>query len=329
MADDHVHATADALNARHGLGGALQFRAGPGGLVIADIRNAHASASVCLQGGQLLQWQPRDQAVPVLWLSDSARYAAGKAIRGGIPVCWPWFGAPQNAGLAPTAPAHGFARTLPWQVTETAVLGNGESLLRLCLDDGPQTRALWPERFHLELQITVGASLALTLITANSGAAPLVITQALHSYFRVGSIDATTVQGLAAAPYYDAVLGTEVPATGAPITFGAEVDRVYDSSGDCRIEDPALGRRIHIAKTGSASTVVWNPWQAKAERLGDMAPAQPPGPASAGGWQQMVCVESGNARHRAVQIAPGANHVLSVHYAVEPLLPLPAKPESE
>jgi D-hexose-6-phosphate mutarotase len=324
MADDDVHATADALNARHGLGGASQFRVGSGGLVIADIRNAHARAAVCLQGGQVLHWQPHDQAVPVLWLSDSARYAAGKAIRGGIPVCWPWFGAPQGAGLAATAPAHGFARTLPWQVAEAGVLANGASLLRLCLDDGPQTRALWPGRFHLELQITVGASLALTLVTANSGPAPLVITQALHTYFRIGAIASATIHGLAAAPYYDAVREAEATGTAAPITFGAEVDRVYDSSGDCRIEDPVLGRRIHIAKTGSASTVVWNPGQAKADRLGDMAPAQPPGPGSAGGWQQMVCVESGNARHRTVQIAPGGQHALRVHYRVEPLPPSPA-----
>jgi len=322
--------TIDALNARAAIAGTLAFRVGPGGLWFADVHNADATATVCLQGGQVLHWQPRGQAVPVLWLSDTARYVPGTAIRGGIPVCWPWFGAAPAvpAGAAPL-PAHGFARTRPWRVAQTRALAGGQTQLCLRLAPTPESLALWPGRFSLELQLTVGAELELTLVTANTGGVPLRISEALHTYFRIGAIDAIGVHGLAQAPYFDAVLGREVAAV-APagsaqrgdgaddgaIRFAGELDRVYDAGGACRITDPILGRTIELAATGAASTVVWSPGEAKAQRLGDLAAAMPPGPASAGDWRSMVCVESGNARHRAVEVAAGDCHALGVRYRV-------------
>ncbi len=323
----------DALHARFGLAGTLIVRAGPGGLCFADVDNVHAQASICLQGAQLLHWQPRTQALAVLWLSESARYLAGKAVRGGIPVCWPWFGA-APAAAPQGAPAHGFARTQPWRLAATAALPDGRTWLRLVLEQSAATHAWWSQSFSLALEITVGTTLTLRLVTGNTGTLPLVITEALHSYFRVGDITRIGVCGLDQAPYFDAVLGQEQAAeTGTVMRFAGEVDRIYDrvdgrvdqgekdGAAHCRIDDPVLGRRIHITQQGSASTVVWNPWQAKAERLGDLGPAQPPHPDATSawqhtGWQQMVCVESGNARHRAVRIEPGQSHTLGVQYRV-------------
>ena len=309
-----------ALAERHGGTGSLAFHEGPGGLVFVGVDNRHARATLCLQGAQLTHWQPHDQAHAVLWLSDAARPAPGKAIRGGIPVCWPWFGAPV-AGAAdppPGGPAHGFARTRAWQFDAAHELADGATRLHLSLADDADTRALWPAAFALALHITVGRTLRLELVTRNTGVTEVTIGEALHTYFRVGDIGAITVGGLAGAGYFDAASAAaggaapHVRPPGAPesdpIRFTGEVDRVYDNAGLCHVDDPQLGRRIHIATSGSGSTVVWNPWEAKAERLGDLGPL---------GWRAMVCVESGNARDRVVRLRPGASHALCARYHVE------------
>jgi D-hexose-6-phosphate mutarotase len=301
-----------ALTSRFAGIGGLAFRAGPGGLLFADVANGQARASVCLQGAQLTHWQPHEQAHPVLWLSDAARYAPGKAIRGGIPVCWPWFGAPPPGLAAAPAPAHGFARTLGWDLHAARTLTDGATELVWHLGASAPTRALWAAQFLLELRMAIGATLELALTSHNTGTHALELTEALHTYFRVGDIGAIAVGGLAGAAYFDAAPG----AAAAPdrqrrqagaVRFDAEVDRVYESSGECWIDDPVLQRRLHIAKSGSAATVVWNPWDAKAERLGDVGPGQ---------WRQMVCVESGNARPTVVHLAPDASHCLTVLYRV-------------
>lgn len=320
-----------ALNARHGIAGVLDFHRGPGGLPWARVHNGQASASVCLQGAQVTAWQPHDQAHPVLWLSPAARYLAGKPIRGGIPVCWPWFGTPEPpaqgaAGAAPPAarPAHGFARNQLWTVHDARQDTSGATELTLALTDSPASRALWPGAFALALRVRVGASLALALETRNTGTVPLHITEALHTYFHVGDIGAVAVHGLAGAAYFDAVLAAAGAAAAAEgcthagaVRFTQEVDRVYASSAACTIEDAALGRRIGITKSASASTVVWNPWAAKAERLGDLGAGDArPGTPTPAGWRQMLCVESGNARAAVVAVAPGTQHVLGVEYRV-------------
>jgi D-hexose-6-phosphate mutarotase len=311
-----------ALADRNGGTTGLVFREGSGGLVFVDVANRHASASVCLQGAQLIHWQPHDQIHPVLWLSAGARYEPGKAIRGGIPVCWPWFGAAVAGCAQPAAagPAHGFARTQTWQFDAAQNLADGATRLCLRLADNAQTRQLWPAAFDLALRITVGASLELELTSRNTGSATVLITEALHTYFQVGDIEAVAVHGLAGARFVDSVALAAAGAGAAPdadrthayahdgaVRFAGELDRVYDTPGDCRIDDPVLGRSLHIAKSGSASTVVWNPWQAKAERLGDIVP---------GGWRQMVCVESGNAGANTVRLAAGASHCLTTRYRI-------------
>jgi D-hexose-6-phosphate mutarotase len=249
------------------------------------------------------------------------RYAAGRATRGGIPVCWPWFGA---AAPAPGLPSHGFARTRPWQVCAARCPAAGEIELTLGLRDDATTRALWPHAFAVELHVRVGATLALELVTRNTGAAPLVVGEALHTYFRVGDIAAVRVEGLEGRAYVDNTVDSTVDGVGGArrehqdgtIVFTGEFDRVYEDDGPaCAIVDPALGRRIRVGKTGSASTVVWNPWSAKAERLGDLGP----GSAGQGGWREMLCVESGNALAHTLRLAPGAEHRLGVRYAVDPL----------
>ncbi len=307
---------AEALNSRLSIPGQLVFREGTDGLVFADIDNAHAVASLCLQGGHLTSWRPKDQDRPVVWLSEAARFARGKSIRGGVPVCWPWFGPhATEAGW----PAHGYARTVDWEVTDTRALDGGETEIALALVENAQTRAQWPHASRLEILVTVGRSLKLILITTNLGDHDFVIGEALHTYFQVGDIADVRVTGLEGCEYLDKVEGFARRREVGAIAFAGETDRVYvDTEAECVIEDARLGRRIRVAKSGSRSTVVWTPWTEKAEKMGDFGPGEAgPGGTSRGGWRQMLCVESANALDNAVTVLAGATHRMTVEYRVE------------
>jgi glucose-6-phosphate 1-epimerase len=298
-----------AANARFGLSGRITFREIPGGLVVMEVANSHGHAAIALQGGHVMSWQPKSQAEPVVWLSRIARFAPGKSIRGGVPVCWPWFGPhPADPGL----PAHGFARTVPWEVTATRELDNGASEIALALVETDRTRAMWPHRAGVSMRVTVGATLEIALTTQNRDEHDLVIGEALHAYFQIGDIADIRIRGLEACEYLDkAGGGSERRRQDGPVVFSAETDRIYlNTEAECAIEDTRLQRRIRVAKSGSRSTVVWNPWTAKADKMGDFGPD---------GWRRMVCVESANAAENVVTVVPGAEHRLWVQYAVEAL----------
>ena len=307
--------TAQQLNAEFGIDGQLNFREDASGLVVAEINNAQATASLCLQGAHLMTWQPKSQAVPVVWLSRDAKLAAGKSIRGGVPVCWPWFGAhASNANF----PAHGFARTVPWKITETGTEENGATRLSLRLLSNGQTREQLPYEAQLKLKIVVGETLRMELTTENTGTdsymgtSEFSISEALHTYCRIGDIGSVRITGLDECEYWDKVGGSTLKKQEGAISFSGETDRVYiNTATECVIEDDLLKRRIHVAKSGSLSTVVWTPWIEKADKMGDMG--QPDG------WREMVCVESGNALGNTLRIPAGGQHTLTVEYRAEPL----------
>jgi dihydroxy-acid dehydratase len=307
--DAQVHA--DPL-ARFAIPGQLSFRTGAGGLVYADIDNHGGRATICLQGAHVVSYRPKSQQAPVVWVSDAAKFAPGKSIRGGVPVCWPWFGAHDTeSGF----PAHGFARTVPWTVTGSRKRNDARTELTLRLVENEQTRAQWPHPAKLELTVVVGDKLEVRLATTNAGDKPVKIGEALHTYFHVSDIGAVKVEGLEGCDFHDKVENFVRRAQRGDIGFDGEVDRVYvNTPADCVIVDPGLKRRIRIAKTGSQSTVVWTPWTEKAEKMGDMGKGK-----SGAGWREMVCVESGNAMDNIVTIAPGETHTLVVTYSVEPL----------
>jgi D-hexose-6-phosphate mutarotase len=305
------------LNDKYAIPFKLRFKPYGDGLIMADITNAHASASICLQGGQLLSWQPVSTAEPVLWMSKDAQFAAGKSIRGGIPVCWPWFGA---HGSESSFPAHGFARTQPWQVKGTRSLDDGSTELSLtmplAIDISAAVQNMWPHQAQLDMLINVGSSLKIALITRNLGDADFVFTEALHTYFQVSDVAKIQVNGLNGCSFHDKAAGWTQGQQVGVIRFEGEYDRVYvNTAAACVIEDAAFGRRIHIAKIGSQSTVVWNPWAARAAQMGDLGFDLVTDDAS--GWKRFVCVESGNALENAVTVAAGKSHTLAVEYRVE------------
>ena len=294
-----------ALNARFGIPDRVAFQMVEGGLVVAEVGNPHATARIALQGAQVLDWTPAGER-PVIWLSPNAVFAVGKAVRGGVPICWPWFGPhPVESGF----PAHGFARTRNWEVLQSQQLADGRSTLAFRLVQDADSRALWPHESELTLLVSVGQQLQIDLLTRNTGREPFTVSQALHTYFAVSDVREVELRGLEGLPYIDKVDGGARREQSGAVTLGAETDRVYlDHGGEVVIDDPGLQRRIHIDRRGSHSTVVWNPWAEKSAAMADMGE---------GVWRGMLCVEAANAADDAVTLAAGDEHRLQVAYRVQ------------
>ena len=291
--------TLEDLNATHALPHHLSFFSGPGDLPFLQVRNAHAEAVVSLYGAQVLSYRPVGAEADVLFLSERASYEAGKAIRGGVPVCWPWFG-PDPQGLG--RPNHGFARTRLWSVLNTDATPAGETRVALGLRDTPHTRALWPHAFELTLQITVGTTLRLALTTRNTGDAPFQITQALHSYLAVADIAQATVTGLGGCGYIDNATGAHgaVRQQVDEVRFKAEVDRIYTGApAELTLVDGAGQRALHIRSAGSSTSVVWTPGASLAARMADLGD---------GDHRRFLCVETANAADEVVTVPPGSEH---------------------
>ncbi|MCB1546792.1 MAG: D-hexose-6-phosphate mutarotase [Hyphomicrobiaceae bacterium] len=298
--------TLEALRRQYRIDGVLDFARNAAGAAIAVVTTPAATAEVALAGAQVLGWQPAGQA-PVIWLSPAARFVEGKAPRGGIPICWPWFGAHTSDA---TLPAHGFVRTASWRVRGASV-ENGSVTLRFAYSTGEATRGMWPHDADLALEIVISHRLRLRLATLNTGASPFVLGQALHTYFHVGDIASAHVVGLEGQSYIDTLAGHARLRQDGPIAFAEEVDRVYlGAPQGLAIVDRALSRRITIEAGGSASTVVWNPWIAKSARLGDMG---------ADGYRRMLCVETANAFDDQRRLSPGERHELSLEIGVSTL----------
>jgi glucose-6-phosphate 1-epimerase len=297
-------ATVEELNDAFGLDGHLRFEPGVNGLTRAVIDNAHARARVYLHGAHVTAYEPVTDR-PVLWLSDRARYRPGAAIRGGIPVCWPWFGPhPSDADK----PQHGFARLCSWRVTDTAVLGDGGTRIALGLSDDDARRAVWPHRFELALTVTVGRALSVELSARNTGNDPFSCTGALHTYLAVADVEQARVCGLDGTDYIDKLDGDARKTQRGDVVVSGAVDCIYLSAPPLRLLDRPGRRRIRISATGSGTTVVWNPWRELAAAMDDVPDD---------GYRRMLCVEAANARHDARSVAPGQVHTLSQTIAVD------------
>lgn len=279
-----------------------------GSLPVIDINNRHGAGRILLQGALLLEWAPVNQE-PVVWLSPKAKFIPGRAPRGGVPICWPWFGPHE---IEPGFPAHGIARTAQWESTEAALTDNGAHRLTFALVRDEANCHFWPHDTPLTLSYTLGAALEIELITHNHSSHPVTISEALHTYFGVGDIRETRVKGLDGSEYIDKVAQGQRYHQSGDVTFSGETDSVYlGTTADCVIEDPILQRVIRIEKQGSRSTVIWNPWAEKAEKMGDY---------TENGYLNMVCVESGNALYDRLVLTPGEEHRLWAKYSVSKLV---------
>jgi D-hexose-6-phosphate mutarotase len=245
------------------------------------LRNRFGVAAVALHGAHVLSYVPNN-ARPVIWMSEHSKFEPGQPIRGGVPVCWPWFGTDPRGRFG----GHGFARLAAWQVARTETAPGGETTVKLALTEAMVSPEFLPRPFRLSLLVTLGAELVLALKIHNTGDQALEYSGALHTYFQVSDASRIQITGLEECDYFDSVLGVEGIQRGA-IVIDREIDRIYKgTSGICRIVDPGFDRVIRVAKSGSTSTVVWNPWIAKSQRMPDFGDEE---------YHTMVCIEAANA----------------------------------
>ena len=274
----------------------ITMTADPGGRSALQLEGSGGRVVVATTGAQVLSWLT--PAGDVLWTASHPRFRPGEPVRGGIPLVFPWFGDdPTGAGR----PAHGFARTLEWQVTASRA---GPTVVLSAADDAA-TRALWPHAFRLELAVGIADELRLALTVTNTGSSPFTFEQALHSYFAVGDIGAASVHGLEGLPFVEqAAAGDPNPDPAAPVRFVAETDRIYQGVPDrLTLRAPRLDRSVRLASTGARSAIVWNPWPEKTARLSQM---------DLDDWRRFCCVETANVREHAIELAAGAQHTLEL-----------------
>jgi glucose-6-phosphate 1-epimerase len=275
----------------------------PAGLPHLDITTPAATARAFFHGAHVAEWQPAHAAAPVLWLSPHSFYRQDKSIRGGVPICFPWFG-------DRLTPAHGFARLMTWPLTLAADEADGTVTLAFTLETDEHTSPLWPHRSRATYRASIGSTLALTLEVENRGDVPFAFEEALHTYLAVQDITQVSIGGLEQTEYLDKPTGFARRQQGSEaIRFLGETDRVYlDTTSSCRVVDRAGSRTIVVSKSDSRSTVVWNPWADRAAALPDFGADQ---------WRRMVCVETANVGAAVIHLEPGTSHAMRAVVAVE------------
>lgn len=297
--------TINELNQKFAISDKLVFCESKGDLPIASIKNQFAVAEISLYGAHILKYQPVGQN-DLLWMSACSMFEKGKPIRGGIPVCFPWFGPHINDS---SKPQHGFARLLTWNVIKTSEFSNETVELILELTSNDYTRELWPCEFRAEMKFIIGSSLEVELTYHNTDNQSFVCSDALHTYFNISDVANTKISGLQGITYYN---GFEKEASGKQteqyLNIQQEENRRYiRHSGECIIEDSGLNRKIHVCKKGSNVTVVWNPWE-NARNIVDMPD---------NGYKTMVCVEAVNAYDDIVTVDAGKSYSVSTKIWVE------------
>lgn len=285
----------ETLNRDFGNGESVRFVAEHKDFPSLWIRNRFAEAKIALQGAHLYHFARHGEA-PLLWLSETAIFKTGKAIRGGVPVCWPWFGPhPHDTAL----PNHGFARTAEWDVVRVEERSDGATEAVFRLHDTQKSRSLWPYRFRLTLKMIIAEALTLELTTENRDREAFEIGSALHTYFNVSEIEKISVSGLERVRYFDQ-LDQKYKLQSGPVRFCEETDRIYLKPPDViTLED--AHRSVRIVQKGSRSAVIWNPWAQKSKSFADM---------QNDAYKKMVCIETANALEDIRILASGESHTL-------------------
>lgn len=283
----------EILDEKFGIEGEVGFMEMDGDLVYINVSNKHADADICLYGAHVTSYRPV-RTMEMLWVSPDSFFEQGKPIRGGIPVCFPWFGPHKTDS---SLPQHGFARLVYWDVLKTATLAGGETEIRLGLQSSAETKIYWPFDFEAVLTIVVGAQLTVTLDVKNTSAAAFSYTCALHSYFVVSDLAHVAIDGLSGLTYYNQLTGQNEQQTDEVLTITEGLTRHYlNTESAVVLADKAFRRRMKIEKSGSKVTTVWNPGEAACAGIADIPDD---------GFVNFVCIEATNAFDFPVTVAPG------------------------
>jgi glucose-6-phosphate 1-epimerase len=296
--------TVAELDRQLGIPGVARVSEGNGGLARVQITGAFGEGEMYLHGAHVTSWKASGDD-EVLFISTKSRWEEGQAIRGGIPICFPWFrGKSDNLH----APAHGFVRTKMWQLESIIENENGISLTMFTQSD-EHTRKWWPGEFRLTHRATFGSELRLELVCMNTGTTPFRFEEALHTYNRIANIQDARLQGLDGVSYLDNTELNKVKTQRGDVTIASPTDSAYrNTQNEVDLLDPNMKRRIRLRKEHSLSTVVWNPWSEGAAHLQDLGDGE---------WRQFLCVEASNILDAAINLAPGQEHSMTAILTVE------------
>jgi glucose-6-phosphate 1-epimerase len=293
----------EELQTTHGIPGVATIVGGHGGLTKVVVQTPACSGEIYLHGAHVTSWKPADNE-ETIFVSKESRWEDGRAIRGGIPICFPWF---RNKADNPSAPQHGFARIKSWQLDAIRAKDNAVTV-ELSIVNDAESRVWWPSDFRLTYRARFGKNLDLELQMENTGQSGFRFEEALHSYHSVGNVADVRIDGLDGITYLDNTDSNKPCLQSGPVKFAAPLDRVYlDTAHALHLTDPQMGRQVNVTKTNSLTTVVWNPWEEGARSMSDMGDEE---------WKQMACIEASNIRDFAVNLQPGQQHTMLVAISV-------------
>lgn len=290
---DHLN-----LTIKQPLSASVQLMTDKNNVEYLSISHPKAQACFTLHGAHLIHFQPADKS-PIIWLSKTAIFDNKKAIRGGVPICWPWFGAPA-AKLGTGLPAHGFARNTQWQLGQVNETEASVSV-EFKLTDSEATRALWPYSFELTLKAEISETIKLSLTTHNTGDESLSYLAALHTYLTISAPEQVTVTGLGST-YVDSLDNRSMKNAAKKLLIDGPIDSLYIEPTDkVVLSDAGLDRVLEIVSKGHDTIVAWTPWIEGAKSMADMPDD---------GYETMLCLEAA-ITGTAIEVAPGKQHILS------------------
>ncbi len=298
----------ELLNKQFGITEKLHFTIEEDGFIVANINNQFSTAKISTYAAQVLSFKPKSEEHDLIFLSETSLYEAGKAIRGGIPICWPWFG-DDTSGLG--RPSHGFVRNQQWAIINSKLDSKGQVNITLGFDATNDTKAVWPYDFELRLNIIVGQALELNLTTKNIGSETFTITQALHTYFNISDIANITVTGLDNKTYLDKLKDFAEDKQQGNVLISQETDRIFQPvNKKVQLIDSMFDRTIDISASGSETIVIWNPWTTAITTIADLDNED---------YRRFLCVETANTAQDSVTIPAGKSHCISVNYSLADL----------
>lgn len=302
----HAISIVAELDRQFGIPGIATVSEGNGGLPRVLITGPLAQGEMYLHGAQVTSWKPAGND-EVLFVSRKSRWEDGQAIRGGIPICFPWFRAKADD---PHAPAHGFLRTKNWQLQSIAENKNGVAVSMFSESDD-QTRRWWPGEFRVEQRVVFGSELSVELACSNTGTIPIRFEEALHTYNRVAEVQDARLQGLNTACFLDNTDSNKEKTQRGDVAIASPTDSAYvNTQNAVDLIDPKMRRRIRLRKINSLTTVVWNPWAEAAAKMRDLGDGE---------WRQFLCVEASNILSDAVNLPPGQEHKMTAVLSVAKL----------
>jgi glucose-6-phosphate 1-epimerase len=301
--------TVAELDRRLGIQGVARISEGHSGLARVQITSSFGEGEMYLHGAHVTSWKPAGND-EILFVSSKSRWEEGQAIRGGIPICFPWF---RGKSDDPHAPAHGFVRTKTWQLDSIVENKNGEHAkgvaVTMFTQSDEHTRKWWPGEFRLVHRVTFGSELRLELICTNTGATPFRFEEALHTYNRIANIQDARLQGLDGVNYLDNTESNKEKTQRGDVAIASPTDSAYrNTQSEVDLLDANKKRRIRLRKEHSLTTVVWNPWSEGAARLQDLGDGE---------WRQFLCVEASNIMDAAIHLTPGEEHRMTAVLTVE------------